>query len=225
MARYLILAHQTAASPELRANVSRLAREDPDATFTLVVPATPVKHLPRWTGGSAFEVAQARMETARTALRGSGARIERAIVGAASPLVALEDEFREDQRYDALIISTFAPGFSHWLRFDIVSQAKRRFALPVIHVIAEISPSPARPGDVPAPTMERVGTLLAEIQSPEGPVRRIARLMLTDYGRAVVPRIIELTRHSDSSSARSCSITATGFFEPARKLARRSPWR
>ena len=42
MAKYLLVAHQTAQSDELIAAAAGLAREDPQADFRLLVPATPV---------------------------------------------------------------------------------------------------------------------------------------------------------------------------------------
>ena len=45
MARILIVAHQTAGSPELLERVKALAAADPEAEITLLVPATPTGHL------------------------------------------------------------------------------------------------------------------------------------------------------------------------------------
>ena len=45
MARYLIIANQTAGTHEVRAEVRALARREPEAEFTLLVPATPPDRL------------------------------------------------------------------------------------------------------------------------------------------------------------------------------------
>ena len=45
MARYLVLAHQTASSPELVERVTALAGTDPSSEFVLLVPATETQHL------------------------------------------------------------------------------------------------------------------------------------------------------------------------------------
>ena len=57
MAQYLIVAHQTATSPELLDRASELAGKDPLASFTILVPATPVVHLLTWEEGETNEIA------------------------------------------------------------------------------------------------------------------------------------------------------------------------
>ena len=60
MARYLIVAHQTASSPELLERVKALHAGDPAAEFTLLVPATPTGHLlHNWEEGEARQLARA----------------------------------------------------------------------------------------------------------------------------------------------------------------------
>ena len=61
MARILIVAHQTAGSPELLERVRALAADDPAADFTLLVPATPTGHLlHNWEEGEARQLARRR---------------------------------------------------------------------------------------------------------------------------------------------------------------------
>ncbi len=140
MAQYLIIAHQTATSPELAEAVRRLAETEPAAAFTLLVPATPVDHLLTWTEGESLEVARLQAERGRENLERVGARIVRTAVGDASPLQAVLDEERESPYWhDGFIISTFAPGFSRWLGMDLPSRVKRKFRKPVIHVVGERS--------------------------------------------------------------------------------------
>ena len=50
MSNYLVVAHQTATSPELLRRAS-VADRDSGALFTLLVPATPVVHLLTWEEG------------------------------------------------------------------------------------------------------------------------------------------------------------------------------
>ena len=66
-----------------------------------------------------------------------GARVVRTDVGVAEPLQAIGDELRKHPGYDRLVICTLPPGLSRWLRLDLVHQAKRKFGLPVVHVVAE----------------------------------------------------------------------------------------
>lgn len=145
MARYLVVAHLTAASPELRREVARLTRSDPAAEVTLLVPATPQSYWRAWDETEATTRATLAAEMARELLTRDGVRVARAATGAREPLLAIEDELREHGPYDLLIISTLPPGISRWLRMDLVHRAEKRFGLPVVHVVSQA------PADVPAP--------------------------------------------------------------------------
>jgi nucleotide-binding universal stress UspA family protein len=137
MARYLVLAHQTASSPELVERVTALAGTDPSSEFVLLVPATETQHLLGWEEGEATEVARRRAEDAKDRLEEGGANVVRASVVDASPLVAIEDELRDHAgEYAAIIMCTLPIGVSRWLRLDLPHRAERKFSLPVIHVVA-----------------------------------------------------------------------------------------
>ncbi len=138
MARYLVVAHQTVVSVELVERVSGLASTDPSAEFVLLVPATAVRDLSRWVGGESTVIAQLRAEAARSLLERAGARIVGTRVGDESPLQAIDDELRQHpDYYDALIIATLPPRLSRWLKLDLPRRARRKFGLPVDHVVAE----------------------------------------------------------------------------------------
>jgi hypothetical protein len=62
MGRYLVVAHQTAAGPRLREALQQQAAIDPGATFVVLVPATPVRHLLTWEEGETRAVAMRRAE-------------------------------------------------------------------------------------------------------------------------------------------------------------------
>jgi len=139
MARYLLVAHQTADSPELRSRVGDLLKEDQAAEFVLLVPATPVGLLPAigGEGRTSVEVARWRASRARSLLEQAGARMTAALVGNYNPVVAVEEELR-NRNYDGVIISTLPPGLSRWLRLDLPAQIARRFPrLRIIHVVAQ----------------------------------------------------------------------------------------
>ena len=138
MRRYLVVAHQTATSPELLRRLQQLAADDPEATFTLVVPATPVSHLVHWEEGEARANARKSGQEASELYRRDGLKVEGTRIGDGSPMLAIEDELRaRPGEYDAIVLSTFPPGVSRWLRLDAHTQAERKFNLPVIHVVAE----------------------------------------------------------------------------------------
>jgi hypothetical protein len=147
MAKYLVVAHQTAESPELRESLAGVARDDPEAEFVLLVPATPVSHLLIWEEGETRWVAERTATRAGERLRAAGLRVVAARVGDASPHEAIADAVRADPGYRSLIISTFPPGVSRWLRMDPMSRIERRFpGWPVRHVVAQPNLAPAESG-------------------------------------------------------------------------------
>ena len=139
MARHLIVAHQTAGSPELVDRVLELAERDPKAEFVLLVPATPTGHLLHWEEGEARQLATLRAREASEALRTAGVEVVAARVGSHSPLEAVADELSMQPEYAGIVVSTFPPGLSRWLRVDLPNQLRRRFRLPVEHVVAVLS--------------------------------------------------------------------------------------
>jgi hypothetical protein len=139
MARHLIVAHQTAGSLELVDRVLELAERDPKAEFVLLVPATPTGHLLHWEEGEARQLATLRAREASEALRTAGVEVVAARVGSHSPLEAVADELSMQPDYAGIVVSTFPPGLSRWLRVDLPNQLRRRFRLPVEHVVAVLS--------------------------------------------------------------------------------------
>jgi hypothetical protein len=142
MSRYLVVAHQTALSPDLQRKVRALIAEDSAAEFAVLVPETP--GVPLTWEGETVDVAAQRAEASKTLLEETaGARVFRTAVGAPEPLQAIADELRKQPGYDTLVICTLPPGASRWLKLDLVHRAERKFGLRVIHVVAEAS-APAR---------------------------------------------------------------------------------
>jgi hypothetical protein len=142
MARYLVVTHQTALSPDLQRRVKALVVEDPAAEFAVLVPEAP--GLPITWEGETADMAGQRAEASKTLLEETaGARVFRTAVGAPDPLRAITDELHTQPGYDALIICTLPPGISRWLKLDLVHRAERKFGLRVIHVVAE-APAQAR---------------------------------------------------------------------------------
>ena len=143
MGRYLVVAHQTAASPELVQLARDLAAKDPAAQFVLLVPATPVVHLLHWEDGEGREIAGRRAKEATDKLRGAGVEVVAFRIGDASPLQAVDDELREQPGYDGILLSTFPPGRSRWLRGDLPAKLRHLHDLPIWHVVAAPTRSPA----------------------------------------------------------------------------------
>jgi hypothetical protein len=150
MAHYLVVAHQTATSPELLERVRGIASEDREAAFALLIPATHPTHLMRWNPESRFtwddqktyELAERTAHEARSHFERAGLRVERTAIGDASPVLAIADELRlRPEHYDTIVVSTLPAGRSRWLMSGIGSQVAR-FGLPVVHVGGEPAPPP-----------------------------------------------------------------------------------
>lgn len=135
--KHLIVAHQTAGGTALREEVRRLSRSDPTSEFVLLVPATRIQHLFTWTEGESTAVARARAREASESLRASGVAVAEARVGDPDPFLAVQTEVREHPGYDSIIVSTFPPGISRWLRLDLPTRLERHLAVPVRHVVVE----------------------------------------------------------------------------------------
>lgn len=136
MRRFLVLANQTASSPELTSAVREIIKKDVDTEFVLLVPATPVEDLLDWQDGDSQTVAKRTAQTAKEHLEGVGARVIRTEVGDPSPVKAIEDELQHHQeKYDQILISTLPLQRSRWVALDQPRRIERRFKLPVTHIV------------------------------------------------------------------------------------------
>ena len=136
MARYLILANQTAASPELTEVIKGIVARDANAEFALLVPATPIEDLLDWQDGDAETVATRTAQAAKDHLERVGAKVARTEVGDASPVKAIENVLEtHPTKYDEIIISTLPLQRSRWVALDQPRRIERRFSIPVRHVV------------------------------------------------------------------------------------------
>src|SRR5918911_856290 len=136
MTRYLVLANQTASSPELSDAIGRILQQDKEAEFVLLVPATPVEDLLEWQPDEGETVAKRTGEAARAHLEAIGARVVRVEIGDPLPSKAIEHELgRQREAYAGIIISTLPIQRSRWLALDQPRRIERRFGLPVTHVV------------------------------------------------------------------------------------------
>ncbi len=136
MPRYLVLANQTAASPELTSAVREIVAKDAETEFVLLVPATPVEDLLDWQDGDSETIAKRTAQAAQDHLAGVGAKVARTAVGDASPVKAIENELEQHQeKYDGIIISTLPLQRSRWVALDQPRRIERRFKVPVRHVV------------------------------------------------------------------------------------------
>ena len=144
MARILVIANQTIAEAPLAEAIAARVRSG-DCEFFIVVPATPPHEQLTWTEGGARSIAAHRLAEAISVLRACGASVD-GDVGDPSPVVAAADALRRGPAYDEVIVSTFPPGASRWLKMDLPSRLARLSRLPVCHVIAAPHAAPASGG-------------------------------------------------------------------------------
>lgn len=142
MSEYLIVAYQTAGGGELRDALGDMARRDPDAKFTLLVPATHTQHLFTWTEGEARAVASERAELAAEGLRASGLNLAKVEIADPDPFVAVTNHLAVHPDYAGIIVSTFPPRASRWLRLNLPTKLEKRSGLPVTHVIVAPEETP-----------------------------------------------------------------------------------
>ena len=135
--RILVIANETVGGAELLSLLGTKA-EGVDEEMLLVCPALNSR-VRTWTSDEdpARAEAQERLDSclARLAAAGVSARGE---IGDGDPLQALEDALREFPA-DEIVVSTHPPGRSHWLAPGVVEQARRRYDVPITHVVVDIT--------------------------------------------------------------------------------------
>lgn len=116
--RVLIVAHQTADSPELVAAVEQRAAERP-CVFTLLVPASSHGlHRVIDPEDQGRSEARARLAAALPSLSEAAGHDVVGLVGAHEPLAAVQDAVNLIG-FDEIIVSTLPARLSRWLRLDL----------------------------------------------------------------------------------------------------------
>src|SRR5260370_30194674 len=127
VASYLVVANETADSPELHHAVAEIHKHDPDAEFVIVIPATPLNLLQQFEGTvkSARGLAAQRAQSTRRHLESFGICVRSTRVGNWDPYMAIEEELA-NEKYEAIVQSPLPPGASPWRRIDLPSRVCRR---------------------------------------------------------------------------------------------------
>jgi hypothetical protein len=138
MSRYLVVAHETVTNPELLAQVKEVAKQDRQAEFVLLVPATPVRHLVfrRGREDEPQIVARKLADKARAMFTKKGVNLIDAVVGPESPIDAIDQEVRSNPDYAGFVISTLPKEQSRWLRMNLPRTVESKYGKPVYHVQA-----------------------------------------------------------------------------------------
>lgn len=135
----LVVANQTADSPELIAALERRAQAGP-LHVTLLAPTL-------W---SERDTAQRRVDSALTKIRAAGIEAEGRL-GDQDPIVAVQEAWNP-ARFDGIVISTLASSVSRWMQIDLPHRVARLTDCNVEHVQA-VAPRPrATRTPTPPPT-------------------------------------------------------------------------
>lgn len=122
-ANVLVVANQTAVSPDLRHALESRAARGP-AVFTLLMPAPRV--------GEGAAACAARLEEALAYHRAAGLRIDGALAHD-DPVVAVSEAW-DPKQFDEIIVSTLARSSSRWLRCALPQRIAHVTDAPVKHV-------------------------------------------------------------------------------------------
>ena len=148
--RILVVANETVGGHTLRSMILEKSLDVREEVL-VVTPAlnSPLKH---WISDEddARAAAQERLQASLAKLADAGVEA-RGEVGDGDPLQAIEDALRTFGA-DEIIISTHPEGRSHWLERGVVAKARERFAVPITHVVVDLTqereqehPTPAAP--------------------------------------------------------------------------------
>jgi hypothetical protein len=123
----LVLANETVLGDTLLAKIRARAAQG-KASFLIVSPQSDASQ-------GEHPAAERRLRRALAELRGAGIDAH-GQVAHPDPFEAALEAIREE-RVDEIIVSTFGPERSGWLRRDLVQRLKNETGLPVEHVVAE----------------------------------------------------------------------------------------
>ena len=139
MGRYLVVANQTLGGGHLiQAARERMLREPSE--FWVLVPATRSAGLlveataGVRSGSDAVSLAQQRLDRELQRLHEAGAEAD-GEVGDPDPFKAISNTLR-DKQFDEIILSTLPHGRSRWLRQDLPGRLKKKFGIPVTHLVS-----------------------------------------------------------------------------------------
>jgi GABA permease len=135
--RVLVVANETVGADELLAELRRLKNEAA-VDYFVCVPAHPL-HTGQgaaWSPEASVIAARHRLESVLGILRGEGLKVDGEL-GDHRPLHAMDDAVQAFGP-DLIVISTHPEERSRWLRQDIVEQARRKYGLPIRHIVSRV---------------------------------------------------------------------------------------
>ncbi|HKN62707.1 MAG TPA: hypothetical protein VJV76_00080 [Gaiellaceae bacterium] len=123
----LVIANETVLGEPLLATIRERAAAGP-ASFLIISPQSDP-------GAGEHPEAERRLKRALAQLRGAGIDVH-GQVSHPDPFSAAMEAVH-DERVDEIVVSTFEPLKSGWLRGDVVERLKKETGLPVEHVVVE----------------------------------------------------------------------------------------
>jgi hypothetical protein len=134
--RILVIANETVEGAPLLERIRELSSGE-NARVLVVTPAlnSPLRHLAS-DEDAARAAARERLDRSLATLRENGVEAS-GQVGDGDPLQAIEDALRTFGA-DEVVISTHPEGRSNWLERGVVENARRRFAVPIHHVVVDL---------------------------------------------------------------------------------------
>jgi GABA permease len=137
MSRVLVVANETVGAEELLTEIRRI-EDRRTSHFHVLAPAVAEHHglLDAWNQDGAIAAAQGRLDRTLAILRAEGLDAQ-GHVGDMVPLAAIEDALVSFHA-DTIVISTHPAERSGWLKKDLIEQARKKFARPVVHVVSHV---------------------------------------------------------------------------------------
>jgi GABA permease len=136
MSTILVIANETVESPILREAIRATAKGGDGAEVVIVAPAlnSRARH---WVSdeGEARLRAKRRLEGCLASLTAVGIEA-RGWIGDADPLQAIADALHFVSA-GQIVIATHPEGRSNWLARRLVPRARRRFTIPILHVVVD----------------------------------------------------------------------------------------
>jgi hypothetical protein len=185
----LVVANQTIGGASLLDLVRERAQE-PDTSFTLVVPMTRPKSGYVIYEDAVRDAAQVRLDLALSYLRGEDI-VAGGDIGDEDPFTATIDAIHE-YHPDEVIISTLPQASSGWLRRDLIERIQDSTDVPVTHIVSDI--------DAEGLPFE-VTLVVANVTAGRGKLRSRMKELAEEAGDMLFIVVVPLEAHRDGRAA------------------------
>ena len=185
----LVVANQTIGGATLLDLVRERANE-PDASFTLVVPMTRPRSGYVIYDDAVRESAQVRLDLTLSYLRGEDV-VASGELGDEDPYTATLDAI-DEYKPDEVIISTLPSSSSGWLRRDLIERIQNATGVPVTHVISDMN-SDGLPF--------KVTLVVANVTAGRGDLRARMKEIAAEADDMLFIVVVPLQAHGDGRAA------------------------